>query len=87
MAIMGTDCGDIIFISLTTGLQVGITFIQATIAMLHICQDDSLDSVFLLVSVDLRFIFYNVTFLSLQIPPFYPLYLVVTMSQHKEYNT
>jgi hypothetical protein len=47
---MGTDCGDIIFVSLTTGLQVGITFVQATVAMLHICQDNSLDSVFLLVS-------------------------------------
>jgi hypothetical protein len=50
VAIMGTDCGDIIFVSLTTGLQVGITFVQATVEMLHICQDNSLDSVFLLVS-------------------------------------
>jgi hypothetical protein len=50
VAIMGTDCGDIIFVSLTTGLQVGITFVRATISLLHICQDNSLDSVFLLVS-------------------------------------
>jgi myo-inositol-hexaphosphate 3-phosphohydrolase len=50
VAIMGTDCGDIIFVSLTTGLQVGITFVQDAITMLHICQDNSLDSVFLLVS-------------------------------------
>jgi len=50
VAIMGTDCGDIIFVSLTTGLQIGITFVRATISLLHICQDNSLDSVFLLVS-------------------------------------
>jgi hypothetical protein len=62
VAIMGTDCGDLIFVSLTTGLQVGITFVQATVSVLHICQDNRLDSVFLLVSwclmhVDLCFIF------------------------------
>jgi hypothetical protein len=50
VAIMGTDCGDLIFVSLTTGLQVGITFVRANISLLHICQDNSLDSVFLLVS-------------------------------------
>ena len=50
VAIMGTDAGDLIFVSLSTGLQVGITYIRAKVSMLHICQDNNLDSVFLLVS-------------------------------------
>lgn len=50
VAIMGTDSGDLIFVSLTTGLQVGITFVRASVSVLHICQDNNLDSVFLLVS-------------------------------------
>lgn len=56
VAIMGTESGDLIFISLTTGLQVGITFVRATVSMLHICQDNSLDSIFLLVSSSVLFL-------------------------------
>ncbi|XP_021913956.1 uncharacterized protein LOC110827029 isoform X3 [Zootermopsis nevadensis] len=54
VAIMGTDSGDLIFVSLTTGLQVGITFVRASVSVLHICQDNNLDSVFLLITSDNR---------------------------------
>jgi hypothetical protein len=82
VAIMGTDSGDLIFVSLTTGLQVGITFVRATVSVLHICQDNSLDSVFLLVSwylmhVNLSFVFYNKKTLVFLVFSFHPLCLVV----------
>ncbi|PSN32070.1 hypothetical protein C0J52_16221 [Blattella germanica] len=48
LLVTGTDSGDLIFVSLSTGFQVGITYVRAKVSMLHICQDNNLDSVFLL---------------------------------------
>ncbi|XP_066992544.2 uncharacterized protein ca [Anabrus simplex] len=53
-AVVGNERGDIMFISLTTGSQLGITYIKSPITSLHICQDNSLDTVFLLITDDSR---------------------------------
>lgn len=40
IAIIGTECGAIIFINLLNGQQLGITYINESISDLHICQNE-----------------------------------------------
>nr|CAD7267892.1 unnamed protein product [Timema shepardi] len=46
--IVGNDLGEIRFFSLTSEKQVGITYVKAAILSLHICEDNTLETVFLL---------------------------------------
>nr|CAD7413155.1 unnamed protein product [Timema cristinae] len=46
--IVGNDLGEIRFFSLTSEKQVGITYVKEAILSLHICEDNTLETVFLL---------------------------------------
>ncbi|XP_047106229.1 uncharacterized protein LOC124775441 [Schistocerca piceifrons] len=49
-AIVGTETGTIFFVNLSTGVQVGTTYVRDAITELHMCQDNSLDVIFLLIT-------------------------------------
>lgn len=40
IGIIGTECGAIIFINLSSGQQLGVTYINESISSLHICQNE-----------------------------------------------
>ncbi|XP_011686419.1 PREDICTED: uncharacterized protein LOC105449118 [Wasmannia auropunctata] len=40
IAIIGTECGTIVFINLLNGQQLGVTYINESISSLHICQNE-----------------------------------------------
>lgn len=50
VAIIGTEYGEIVFINLESGHQISITHVNGNIASLHICRDQSTDSVSLLIT-------------------------------------
>ncbi|XP_076231996.1 RCC1 and BTB domain containing protein claret [Calliopsis andreniformis] len=50
IGIIGTECGEIIFINLETGHQATVTHINGNIVSLHICRDQGTDSVSLLIT-------------------------------------
>lgn len=50
VGIIGTEYGEIIFINLETGHQTNVTHVNGNIANLHICRDQSNDSVSLLIT-------------------------------------
>lgn len=49
-AIVATETGTIVFVNLSTGVQVGTTYVRDSITGLHMCQDNSLDVIFLLIT-------------------------------------
>ena len=51
LAILGSELGELSFIDLCTGREVGGTYINQPITALHICSDNAKDTVYLLVSV------------------------------------
>ncbi|XP_076673695.1 RCC1 and BTB domain containing protein claret [Andrena cerasifolii] len=50
IGIVGTEYGEIIFVNLKNGHQTNVAHINGTIASLHICRDQSNDSVSLLIT-------------------------------------
>ncbi|XP_015431451.1 PREDICTED: uncharacterized protein LOC107187791 [Dufourea novaeangliae] len=50
IGIIGTEHGEIIFINLGTGHQMNVTHVSGNITSLHICRDESNDSVSLLIT-------------------------------------
>lgn len=50
IGIVGTEQGEIIFINLETGQQIGITKIEGRVKGFSICQDTELDTVTLLIT-------------------------------------
>ncbi|XP_036149418.1 uncharacterized protein LOC105829672 isoform X2 [Monomorium pharaonis] len=50
IGIIGTECGAIIFISLSSGQQLGVTYINESISSLHICQNEHNETVSLLIT-------------------------------------
>lgn len=50
LAIIGTELGELSFIELSTGKEVGGTYITVPVTELDLCRDNSMDTVYLLVS-------------------------------------
>jgi len=50
VGIIGTECGAIIFINLSNGQQLGITYINESISSLHICENEYNEIVSLLIT-------------------------------------
>jgi len=50
IAIIGTECGGILFINLSNGYQMGITYINESISSLHICQNEDNEDACLLIT-------------------------------------
>lgn len=50
IGIIGTECGAIIFINLSSGQQLGVTYINESISNLHICQNEYNEIVSLLIT-------------------------------------
>ncbi|KYN06247.1 X-linked retinitis pigmentosa GTPase regulator like protein, partial [Cyphomyrmex costatus] len=50
IGIIGTECGAIIFINLSSGQQLGITYINESISSLHICENEYNEIVSLLIT-------------------------------------
>ncbi|XP_063216868.1 uncharacterized protein LOC134527844 isoform X2 [Bacillus rossius redtenbacheri] len=50
VAVVGTDQGELCFFSLAAGVSAGDTRVTAPIEALHVCGDNGLDSVFLLIT-------------------------------------
>ncbi|XP_045605152.1 uncharacterized protein ca isoform X2 [Procambarus clarkii] len=50
LAIIGTDLGELSFIELSSGKEVGGTYITVPVKQLHLCRDNSLDTVYLLIT-------------------------------------
>lgn len=50
LAIIGTELGELSFIELSTGKEVGGTYITVPVTQLHVCRDNSLDTVYLLIT-------------------------------------
>ena len=51
LAIIGTEFGELCFIELLSGKEVGGTYITVPATQLHLCRDNSHDTVFLLVNM------------------------------------
>lgn len=51
IGILSTDKGEIIFVNLITGCQVGFTNVKEPIVEMSLCQDNNSDNTFLLVSI------------------------------------
>ncbi|KAK7086447.1 hypothetical protein SK128_020335, partial [Halocaridina rubra] len=50
LAIIGTELGELSFIELTSGKEVGGTYITVPVKELHLCRDNSLDTIYLLIT-------------------------------------
>ncbi|XP_069977308.1 uncharacterized protein ca isoform X2 [Penaeus vannamei] len=50
LAIIGTELGELSFIELSTGKEVGGTYITVPVTELDLCRDNSLDTVYLLIT-------------------------------------
>lgn len=50
VGIIGTEHGEIVLVNLESGRQVGLTNVKGNVSSLHICQDNSLDVVSLLIT-------------------------------------
>ncbi|XP_042235207.1 uncharacterized protein LOC121874922 isoform X2 [Homarus americanus] len=50
LAIIGTELGELSFIELSSGKEVGGTYITVPVKQLHLCRDNSLDTVYLLIT-------------------------------------
>jgi len=50
IAVVGTECGGILFINLSNGYQMGITYINESISSLHICQNEDNEDACLLIT-------------------------------------
>ncbi|XP_024936810.1 uncharacterized protein LOC107263725 isoform X2 [Cephus cinctus] len=50
IAIIGTEHGEIVLVDLESRKQVGLTHVKGNVSSLHICQDNSLDVVSLLIT-------------------------------------
>ncbi|EZA47730.1 X-linked retinitis pigmentosa GTPase regulator-like protein [Ooceraea biroi] len=50
IGIIGTECGAILFINLSNGYQMGITYINESISSLHICQNENEEDACLLIT-------------------------------------
>ncbi|XP_066977606.1 uncharacterized protein ca isoform X2 [Macrobrachium rosenbergii] len=50
LAIIGTELGELSFIELSTGKEVGGTYITVPVKELHLCRDNSLDTIYLLIT-------------------------------------
>lgn len=50
VAVLGGDHGEVIFIDLATGTGVGTTNVAGSVKSLNLCHDNTLDSVFLLIT-------------------------------------
>ncbi|XP_053656364.1 uncharacterized protein ca isoform X2 [Cherax quadricarinatus] len=50
LAIIGTELGELSFIELSSGKEVGGTYITVPVKHLHLCRDNSLDTVYLLIT-------------------------------------
>lgn len=53
LAIVGTELGEICFIDLSSGKDVGGTYIPVPVKELNMCRDNSMNIVYLLVSIDM----------------------------------
>ncbi|CAL4106537.1 unnamed protein product, partial [Meganyctiphanes norvegica] len=50
LAIVGTELGELSFVELSSGREVGGTYITVPVRELHLCRDNSMDTVFLLIT-------------------------------------
>ncbi|XP_076055438.1 RCC1 and BTB domain containing protein claret isoform X3 [Oratosquilla oratoria] len=50
LAIIGTELGELSFVEISTGKEVGGTYITVPVTELFICRDNSLDTVYLLIT-------------------------------------
>ncbi|XP_029179044.1 uncharacterized protein LOC114946614 isoform X2 [Nylanderia fulva] len=50
IGIIGTECGAIIFINLLNGQQMGTTYVTGSISSLYICQNETNEAAFLLIT-------------------------------------
>ncbi|XP_012270806.1 uncharacterized protein LOC105694570 [Orussus abietinus] len=50
LAVLGTEEGEVVLINLEIGQQVGCTHINEPVTDLHVCRNNSLDTVFLLIT-------------------------------------
>lgn len=56
VAIVGTELGELCFVELTSGKDVGGTYITVPVKEMFLCQDNSQDTVYLLVRI-VKFLF------------------------------
>ncbi|XP_071444865.1 uncharacterized protein ca [Hetaerina americana] len=54
VAVLGGDRGEVLFVDLATGTSVGSTGITGAVKSLHLCHNNSLDSIFLLITNNSR---------------------------------
>jgi len=82
IGIIGTECGAIIFTNLSSGQQLGVTYINESISSLHICQNEYNEVVSLLITSKFR----QQWRLSLEHMSFYVLHNFKNKGSHNETN-